>query len=749
MSTARCLSASLFLLLLVSPWGSTSAQGDRCATETILEARLTEDTAYARSFFAVESALRDMASTSFRTSTEYTLPVVVHILHHGEAVGVENNLSDAQIHGAIEALNADFRGDYGGSDIDIEFELASRDPDGNPSTGIVRVNAVESIPEYGDEGLVTGDNLHPSSENEVKALSHWPTADYINIWVVSGLNGGMSPLGFAYLPPVSGFYDGIVLHRRVFGIGEEYDLLNNYDLNKSLTHEMGHYLGLYHTFRLTNGCAEESNCNAQGDQICDTPPTTGSAGCSALDCPETMVENYMDYGYDQCVHAFTEGQRSRMRSALLDHRESLLVSQGTVPVVAQDAGVASIQGLAPVGCNATHEVEVSLQNFGTEVMTEATLHFSLDGGLPLAVGWSGELEAGMSTLVPLPALAAGQGTHTLSVWSSMTVDDYPQNDTLTMDFDVVPGMWLSMEIQFDFLPHGISWAVEHNDLGLVVLEGSDYFNDEYASEFIEIEGCASDGCYTLTVEDLFGNGMHYSPPGWYSLSDSDGNILGEGSGNFGAEQTHGFCVQGSSVEPCVDGNGNGVCDEAEGELQVTILGCTDPLSCTFDAEANTDDGSCDYLDALGDCGGDCEADDDGDGICDSEEVPGCTDETACNYDAGATEEDGNCDYAAAGYDCDGNPLVSSVGNLEAGPTLSAFPNPSVGGVFQIGGFPGPGPHPLTILDLNGRLVHAERAEAMSTAAGWTLQPNIILKAGAYLIRVGDARASQTVRVLVN
>ena len=73
----------------------------------------------------------------------------------------------------------------------------------------------------------------------------------------------------------------------------------------------------------------------------------------------------------------------------------------------------------------------------------------------------------------------------------------------------------------------------------------------------------------------------------------------------------------------------------------------------------------------------------------------------------------------------------------------------MGGVFRIGGFPGPGPHPLTILDLNGRLVHAERAEAMSTAAGWTLQPNIILKAGAYLVRVGDARASRTVRVLVN
>ena len=120
----------------------------------------------------------------------------------------------------------------------------------------------------------------------------------------------------------------------------------------------------------------------------------------------------------------------------------------------------------------------------------------------------------------------------------MAQDEYAPNDTTTLDFEVVPGTWLTMDIQFDFLPHGISWEVENTDLGMVVLEGGDYFNDDYASEFISIEGCASNGCYALTVEDLFGNGLHYSPPGWYALSDSDGNVLGEGSGNFGSEQTH-------------------------------------------------------------------------------------------------------------------------------------------------------------------------------------------------------------------
>ena len=664
MSLAFRLVAPLFVLLLSAPAQSSWAQGNRCASEAILDASLASDTAYARSFFAVQTAMRSMASTGYRTTTEYTLPVVVHILHHGEAVGMGNNLSDVRVQEAIDALNADFRGEYGGVDIDIEFELASRDPEGNPSTGIVRIDAASAVPEYVEEGMVTDENLHPSSETNLKTLSHWPKEDYINVWVVSGLNGGMSPLGFAYLPPVTGFYDGIVLHQRVFGIGEEYDLLNNYDLNKSLTHEIGHYLGLFHTFRFTSQCGEETNCNAQGDQVCDTPATTGSAGCSALDCPETMVNNYMDYAYDQCVNAFTEGQRTRMRNALLNYRESLLTSEALIPVVAQDAGVASIQGLAPVGCNATHDIEVSLQNFGTQPITSAAIHFALDEGDALTVMWEGQLEAGMSIPVTIPSIAAGEGAHSLSVWTEMETDEYAPNDTLQMDFEVVPGTMLTMDIQFDFLPHGITWMVENTDLDMVVMEGGDYINDVYASEFISLDGCASDGCYTLTVEDLFGNGMHYSPPGWYELTDTEGNVLGTGTGNFGSEQTHEFCVEGSSVEPCEDLNGNGVCDEDEDELFVEVTGCTDPASCTYDAVANADDGTCEYLDALGDCGGDCDADVDGDGICDSEEIPGCTDEVACNYDSEASEDDGGCEYADAGLDCEGNPLVVILGCMD-------------------------------------------------------------------------------------
>ena len=253
-----------------------------------------------------------------------------------------------------------------------------------------------------------------------------------------------------------------------------------------------------------------------------------------------MVENFMDYGHDGCMTSFTDGQRDRMRDALLEHRASLLESVGAIPVVATDGGVASIQGIAPVGCNATHAVNVALQNFGSSTLTEAQVHFSLDGGPDLSVAWSGELLSGQSTLVSLPELSAGLGAHTLTVWSTISEDGYGENDTQTLDFTVTEGAVLSMDIQFDFLPYGITWEVENDDTGDIFLEGGDYVNSEFSGAFITSGGCATPGCYTLTVEDLFGNGMHYEPQGWYALSDGEGNVLGTAGGDFGSSMSHSF-----------------------------------------------------------------------------------------------------------------------------------------------------------------------------------------------------------------
>ena len=656
-----------FLSVLFSP--TLEAQITRCSSNEQMEAQLQSDTAFARSFFALEQALEQMSSTGYRTTTDYNLPVVVHIMHDGDAVGDGANLSNSQIQSAMDALNADFAGDFGGADIDIQFSLAVRDPEGNPTSGINRINVADFIPEFTEHGLVTNDSQHPSSEGQVKSLSQWPNDDYVNIWVLSKLNGGTSPIGFAYLPPAPSALDGIVVHHRVFGVGEEYDLINNYDLNRTLTHEAGHYLGLYHTFHLTSACGNESNCASQGDRVCDTPQTTGSLNCSALECEDTMVENFMDYSHDPCMSSFTEGQRTRMRNALTQSRTALLESAGNIPVVALDAGVASVQGLIPVGCNSTQEAMAVLQNFGTDAITAVTVHFQLDGGQEHMVNWTGELAPSATELVALPSVSAPIGQHEMTVWTTTPNDEYALNDSLTTAFEVVPGNMLTMDIQFDFLPYGITWTVE-NEQDMSILSGGNYVNAEFASEFISVEGCATPGCYALTIEDLFGNGMHYSPPGWYELSDSDGNVLGSGSGDFGSEQTHEFCVEPTDVAACPDQNGNGICDADEGMLVTDIPGCMDVQSCTYSELATVDDGSCEFLDALSDRGGDCPADVDDDGVCDNAEVYGCEDPSACNYEPEATEENGSCTYPEVNFDCFGNVVNVVLGCTD--PTSCTF-----------------------------------------------------------------------------
>ena len=650
----------LFIALLAN---TSAAQGDRCQSDE-LQAALMEDSTYARSYFAFEAALAEMSSSAMRSSSTHVLPVVVHIMHAGASLGTGSNVSDAQVNSAIDALNADFRGEFGGADIDIEFALAVRDPDGNPTTGILRSDVSEVIPSFSNTGMVTTSNLDPSAEMNVKNLSHWPGTEYINVWVLHKLNGGTSPLGFAYLPPTSGTHDGIVLHHKVFGVGEEYDLLNNFDLNRTLSHEMGHYLSLLHTFSNTNGCSDENNCSSQGDRVCDTPPTTGSIGCSPISCPATMVENFMDYSNDDCMDSFTEGQRTRMRDALVLHRNSLLNSDGTVPVMATDMGLSSIQGIASTGCASSIAPEVLIQNLGSNALNSATLHFSLDGGTVNEQAWNGNLASGASEYVSLPTLAASSGSHDLNVWLSAPDDGYALNDTLSVSFEVLSGSFVNMEIQLDVLPFGFGWSLENSDDGTVVMSGTNYDNGTFAGDFIEESQCATNGCYELTVTDLFGNGLHYPPGGWYALTDDEGTVLGSGSGNFGSSQSHAFCIDGEGVPPCEDLNANDICDSDEDLIVPDVPGCTDASSCNYNAAANLDDGSCLFTDALGDCGGDCPGDVDGDNVCDNAEIPGCIDPEACNYNGAATDDAGNCTYPPVNFDCEGNVTVAVFGCLD-------------------------------------------------------------------------------------
>ncbi len=128
-------------------------------------------------------------SPADRTNDIYTIPVVVHVIHEGEAYGMGSNISDEQIFSAISAMNDDFRkvsgtNGYGaGVDVQIQFCLASRNPSGQPTTGINRVNG-SSVALYADQGIESS-GAAGADEATVKALSTWPRTEYVNIRIVN------------------------------------------------------------------------------------------------------------------------------------------------------------------------------------------------------------------------------------------------------------------------------------------------------------------------------------------------------------------------------------------------------------------------------------------------------------------------------------------------------------------------------------------------------------------------------------
>ncbi|MGZ5134279.1 MAG: M43 family zinc metalloprotease, partial [Flavitalea sp.] len=295
-----------------------------CSNDMIL-ARQRKDPA----FTAREQLMNNQilnASDSLLGDT-ITLPVVFHIINNNP-----NSITDMQITNALQELNEAFSksGKYSGSagvDTKIRFCLSQKDPDGGNSTGITRTKSFFST------------NLNKDIEDaRLKNLIQWDPSKYINIWLVSSIDAeayadfacgswfrlGMA--GYSTMPPGGGPLDGIV----VTGFGV------------LLAHEMGHYLGLYHTFE---GWCTNNDCTTDGDRVCDTPPDGSlrpSGGCNSPtnscntdtlskysngifrdDVPD-QVSNLMDYGNSACANQFTQGQADRMRAAIQTQRSGLL-----------------------------------------------------------------------------------------------------------------------------------------------------------------------------------------------------------------------------------------------------------------------------------------------------------------------------------------------------------------------------------------------------------------------------------------
>lgn len=287
----------------------------------------------------------ELAKAQGRTeNVVLNIPIIVHVVHNGEAVGTSTNLSQAQVQAQIEVLNEDFRRAPGtpgfnsnpvGADIELEFCLSPVDQNGNvmAEPGIHRYNG--SRADWSTEQI----------ENILKPTTIWNPNLFYNIWTVRFASSNSNLIGYAQFPDQSGLAglptsgpastDGVVIRFQSFGSVDKGNfpvMVAPYNRGRTLTHETGHWLGLRHIWG-------DGGCSAD-DFVTDTPNADGpSSGCpiGRISCSSVnMVENYMDYTNDACMNIFTQGQKTRMLAVLQvsPRRKSLVESNLCNPIVA-------------------------------------------------------------------------------------------------------------------------------------------------------------------------------------------------------------------------------------------------------------------------------------------------------------------------------------------------------------------------------------------------------------------------------
>lgn len=390
-----------------------------------------------------------------RTTAEViTIPVVVHVIHNGETEGQGSNISRAQIESQIRILNEDFRKKLNtnghnthpaGADIQIEFKLAIQSPEGIPTDGIVRVKG-------------TNDSWDILDDLTLKALSRWDTERYLNIWVCN-----LSLLGYAQFPETdvlgvpqnsttrNPLTDGVVVDHKAFGsVGSAEAPFN---LGRTTTHEVGHYLGLLHI-------SGDGSCPT--DDFCtDTPPvndqnrgcpTTKPIACNGL---EAQIENYMDYTDDRCMNMFTEEQKTRMRTVLANspRRKTLKDSPGLQAVILtpNNAGIAAITQIQNSDCETSVSPQILIRNFGNNLLTSLTITYTIDQGNEQSFNWQGNLSSLDTTTILLPSSQTTRNDHQLTVKLSLPngqTDSNPANDTKSQSFSVKP--LAALPISYDF-----------------------------------------------------------------------------------------------------------------------------------------------------------------------------------------------------------------------------------------------------------------------------------------------------------
>jgi hypothetical protein len=421
----------------------------------------------------LEAYIKKEQHNTQRTAAPIIVPVVIHILYQNAT----ENISDLRATEQVTVLNEDFQKQNADTTLipalfkplagsmDVEFVLAQRDPNGNPTNGIVHKattvatfstnNAVKSNAQGGDDA--------------------WDVSRYVNIWVC---DLGNSLLGYGEFPAgsLSNTW-GLVLNYRYTG---KTGATAPFNKGRTGTHEFGHCFNLRHIW------ADEPNC-AQDDNVTDTPQQKGenygiptfpqgtgaTGGCCSAAATSSMFMNFMDYTDDAGMQMFSIGQSTRMNAVLNTAPYNILQSSnGHIPVVlvANDASIFNVTSPTGTLCAGPINPVATFKNTGSTTLTSCTINYNIDGGTNSTMPWTGSLASLATTTINLPPIIVTAGTHTLNVFTSNpngATDGDPSNDQSSSTFTAIAssgGVAIPFSEGFEsttFVPVG--WTLSNPD----------------------------------------------------------------------------------------------------------------------------------------------------------------------------------------------------------------------------------------------------------------------------------------------
>lgn len=433
----------LFIILFTSFYGLTAVAQRKCGTAEVIQQRVNENPRLLQ--IVQQNERQMMLGQAQRAKVEaipqtVSIPVVVHIVLDDTSAVTYN-----QVLSQIDVLNRDYNA--ANTDISqvpavwqpligntrINFCLAQRTPDGEPTSGIVKVKTAAG------QSFSINDGAADAKYNSTGGSDAWDHSKYLNIWVTR-LSGNY--LGVA-APPGTGFpeeQEGVVVQYTAFGTTGSVGRV--YDLGRTCTHEIGHYFGLKHIWGDDNGsCTIDdgiADTPLQGDNTYGCPTFPKLDNCTTV-APGIMFMNYMDYTDDACMHLFTAGQVNRMRYVLENITATLMTSDGCVPpiLVANDASLVSIEAPSGKICDPRINPVVTIRNRGSRPLTAATIWYQLNKGPLTSYQWTGNLNPLQQATATLPAADVAIGSYNLKAYTQLpngVADENVSNDTANIRF---------------------------------------------------------------------------------------------------------------------------------------------------------------------------------------------------------------------------------------------------------------------------------------------------------------------------